>query len=242
MIELGVNVDHVATVREARGIDTPDPVEAALVAENNGADLITVHLRLDRRHIQERDLEVLNRTVKTKINLEMAVAEELIAQALEIKPAKVTLVPEDRQEVTTEGGLDVAGGAEKIASAVGRLKGAGIEVSLFVDPNPEKLNAAAETGADGVELHTGDYAETQQLSEERRQALDRLRKAAAEGANLGLDVYAGHGLNYQNVRPVARIPEVEELNIGHSIVGRAVIEGFGTAVRKMRKLIREAEV
>jgi len=242
VIELGVNVDHVATIREARGIDIPDPVEAALIAENNGADLITVHLRLDRRHIQKRDLEVLARTVKTGINLEMAVADEMVEKALEIKPLKVTMVPENREEVTTEGGLDVAGGVEKISRTVERLKQAGIIVSLFVDPDIKQLKAAVETGAAGVELHTGDYAETWPLSESRRRAVSRLRKAAGEAAELNLEVYAGHGLNYHNVGPVASIEEIEELNIGHAIVSRAVIEGFGSAVRKMKNLIREVEV
>ncbi|MGM0381223.1 MAG: pyridoxine 5'-phosphate synthase [bacterium] len=242
MLELGVNVDHVATVREARGIQAPDPVEAALVAENNGADLITVHLRLDRRHIQERDLEVLTETVKTGVNLEMAVAGEMIDKALEYRPFKATLVPEDRQEVTTEGGLDAVGAGDKVSAAINKLQQAGIMVSLFVDPDKKQLAKAAECGADGVELHTGDYAETEPYSADRERALDRLFEGAKQASDFGLEVYAGHGLNYQNVQPVAGIKSVTELNIGHSIVGRAVIEGFATATRKMKKLIKEAEI
>lgn len=241
MIELGVNVDHVATIREARGIEIPDPVEAALVAENNGADLITVHLRLDRRHIQERDLEVLNETVKTGINLEMAIDDDMIDKVLKIQPLKATMVPEDRQEVTTEGGLDAAGSIERVRKTVQKLREAGIIVSLFLDPDVDQLAAAKECDADGVELHTGDYAETEYYSENRRRALERLEEAAMKAEELGLEVYAGHGLNYRNVSPVAEIGPVKELNIGHSIVSRAVIEGFATATRSMKDLIREVK-
>ncbi len=239
MIELGVNVDHVATLREARGIDIPDPVQAALIAEQHGADLITVHLRLDRRHIQDRDLEVLAKTVKTGINLEMAVNEEIMDKACQVRPMKVTLVPENRQEVTTEGGLDVASDVKRIKKGVERLQSEGILVSLFVDPDENQLKAAESCGSDGVELHTGDYAETSPGSPDRLQALGRLEEAAEFSHEMGLEVYAGHGLNYWNVKPMLGLPHLVELNIGHAIVAQAVIVGFAAAVKEMKTLINE---
>ncbi|MFP4687470.1 MAG: pyridoxine 5'-phosphate synthase [bacterium] len=237
MIELGVNVDHVATLREARGISIPDPVQAAAIAEQNGADLITVHLRMDRRHIQDRDLDLLVKTVKTGINLEMAVNEEMVARACRVKPLKVTLVPENRQEVTTEGGLDVAADVKKIKEAVSRLQEAGILVSLFLDPDLKQLKAAQKCGADGVELHTGEYAETPAHSEKRESALQRLENAVIKTDKYGMEVYAGHGLNYWNVKPVAALPHIAELNIGHAIVARSIFTGFAAAVKEMKELI-----
>lgn len=240
MTRLGVNVDHVATVREARGIDVPDPVEAALLAERNGADGIVLHLRKDRRHVQERDLDLLGRLVKTSLNLEMAVTDEMVEIARKHRPDQATLVPEDRQEVTTEGGLDVEGQLDTITRTVQRLQDADLLVSLFVDPDQRQLEAARETGADAVELHTGDYAETPARSEARRRSLDRLTEAAHRAAQEGLIVYAGHGLNYRNVQPVAALGPVRELNIGHALVSRAVLDGIETATRRMKQLIRDA--
>ncbi len=239
-VKLGVNVDHVATVREARGIDVPDPVAAASIVERNGADLITIHRRLDQRHITDRDLEILRRTVKTPLNLELAVNPEIIDKALQVGPDKVTLVPENRQEVTTEGGLDVKKAQEKIVAAVEKFQSRGIEVALFIDPDSKQLEASRQTGARAVELHTGDYAETEPASVERSQALERLAKAAQTGEELGLEICAGHGLNYRNVKPVARLAQVVELNIGHAIVARAVMVGIGKATRQMKQLIQEA--
>lgn len=241
MTELGVNVDHVATVREARGIDVPDPVEAASIAERNGADGITVHLRKDRRHIQERDLDILKQTVKSRINLEMAVTDEMIDIAKNVNPETATLVPEDREEVTTEGGLDVVGQKERVKDAVGELRNHGILVSLFVDPDEDQLDASRDTGADAVELHTGDYAETPIRSGERGKSLERLSRSAEYSDSLGLETYAGHGLNYRNVKPIAALDPVQELNIGHALVARSVLVGIGRATRQMKKLIREAE-
>lgn len=241
MTELGVNVDHVATVREARGIDVPDPVEAASIAERHGADGITVHLRKDRRHIQERDLDCLKETVKTRLNLEMAVTDEMTGIARDVQPGTATLVPEDRDEVTTEGGLDVAGHVDRVRRTVEDLKDAGILVSLFIDPDHDQLDAAAEVAADAVELHTGDYAETPIRSPERKQALERLDSAADYSDSLGLETYAGHGLNYRNVQPVAALAPVTELNIGHALVARSVLDGIGRATRRMKELMNEAE-
>jgi pyridoxine 5-phosphate synthase len=239
--ELGVNVDHVATVREARGIDVPDPVEAASIVERHGADGITVHLRKDRRHIQERDLEILERTVKSRLNLEMAVTDEMIGIAREAAPETATLVPEDREEVTTEGGLDVLNHRDRVSDAVERLQDRDILVSLFVDPDTDQLDAAREVGADAVELHTGDYAETPIRSEAREKSLERLRTAAHHADEVGLETYAGHGLNYRNVGPIAAIEPVTELNIGHALVARSVIVGIGEATRRMKELIKDAE-
>jgi len=238
-VRLGVNIDHVATLRQVRRATEPDPVAAATLCEQAGADGIVCHLREDRRHIQDNDLILLRQTVKTKLNLEMACTEEMIGIAAEVKPDQVTLVPERREEITTEGGLDVAGQVEKIADAVKRLKAAGLHVSLFIDPEEEQIAASKQVGADAVELHTGNYANAKGLSAIDAE-LAKLRDAARAAYDAGLKVYAGHGLNYRNVVPVARIREVEELNIGHSIIARAVLVGIEKAVREMIELIREA--
>jgi pyridoxine 5-phosphate synthase len=229
---LGVNVDHVATLRQARRVDYPDPVEAALLAEQAGADGITVHLREDRRHIQERDVEMLRRRLTVPLNLEMAVSEDVVAVALRVRPHAACLVPEKREEVTTEGGLDVAGHLERVAAVVERLTDAGIRVSLFVDPDPAQLAASATAGSAAVELHTGDYANATGAAAVRE--LTRLAAGATMAARHGLAVHAGHGLTVANVGPVAALPEIEELNIGHSIVARAVLIGMPAAVREMR--------
>ncbi len=239
MTKLGVNIDHVATVRQARRGVEPDPVWAACAAELAGADGITVHLREDRRHIQDRDLELLRHTVQCKINLEMAVSEEIVEIALRINPDQATLVPEKREEVTTEGGLDAAAAGPALASAVERLRAAGIGVNLFIDPVREQIERAHRLGADGVELHTGKYALAKGKAVEGR--LAELVVGAALAENLGLYVAAGHGLDYLNVGPVAAIPQVEELNIGHSIVSRAIFVGLGPAVREMKALISAAD-
>jgi pyridoxine 5-phosphate synthase len=237
-IRLGVNVDHVATIRQARGTRYPDPVMAALLAEQAGADSITVHLREDRRHIQERDLEVLARMVQTRINLEMAVTDAMVEIASRLEPADCCLVPERREELTTEGGLDVASQSRKIAAACGRLEERGIRVSLFIDPDVAQLEASAAAGAPVVELHTGAYAEAQGGDAARE--LDRLRAAAERAAALGLTVHAGHGLHYHNVSAVAAIPQIVELNIGHAIVAQALYDGFPAAVAKMKALMLAA--
>lgn len=236
---LGVNVDHVATVRQARGTRYPDPVAAAIVAELAGADQITVHLREDRRHVQDRDVRILSELVTTKLNLEMAMTEEMLHIALDVRPAMVTIVPEKREERTTEGGLDCLAEPTRNRAFISRLRDAGIEVSLFVDPDEEQIDASLEQGATIVELHTGDYADApDQTSSERE--LDRVRVAARHGAESGLMVAAGHGLEYKNVRAIAEIAEIEELNIGHSIVARAIMVGFDRAVREMIEAIRSA--
>ena len=246
-MRLHVNVDHVATVRQARRTDEPDPVRAAVLAELGGADGITVHLREDRRHIQERDVRLLVATVRTGVNLELAVAEDVLAIALELRPMAVTIVPERREEITTEGGLALSGPEERarVAAAVERLAAAGLRTSLFIDPDEDALRAAAAIGPAAVELHTGAYAEAwaRRATEGAgpvQEQLDRLRRAAALGRSLGLDIHAGHGLTYENVSPVAAIAEIEELNIGHSIISRAVLTGMAAAVRDMRQLILEA--
>lgn len=238
-MRLGVNVDHVATVREARRGRQPDPVTAALIAEEAGADQITAHLREDRRHIQDRDIRLLRELVKTKLNLEMASTEEMISIALSVRPDTCTLVPEKREELTTEGGLDVRGGGDRIAEAVRRLTEGGIRVSLFIDPDLDQVKESLRVGAQAVEIHTGRYADAVDEAETRAE-LDRIVDAAALAAKLGLEALAGHGLDYRNVGPVARIPELAELNIGHSIVSRAVVAGVGLAVREMAALIRSA--
>jgi len=235
-LRLGVNVDHVATLRQARGVDYPDPVEAALVAEAAGADGITVHLREDRRHIQERDVEELRRRLRIKLNLEMAVTDAMVDFALGVRPGDACFVPERREELTTEGGLDVAGHAARVTAAARRLAAAGVRVSLFIDPDPAQVRASRHAGVHAVELHTGDYANAAGDAERGRQ-LARLRRAAAEAALLGLEVHAGHGLTVANVRPVAAIAEIVELNIGHSIVARAVLVGMAAAVREMRAVL-----
>jgi pyridoxine 5-phosphate synthase len=232
-IRLGVNVDHVATLRQARGVDYPDPVEAALVAEEAGADGITVHLREDRRHIQDRDVETLRRRLRVPLNLEMAVTDAMVAFAAGVRPPHACFVPERREEVTTEGGLDVVRHAARVRDAVGRLAAASIRVSLFIDPDPAQIAAAAATGAPAVELHTGDYANARAAATVVRE-LDRIRTAAADAQRRGLEVHGGHGLTVANVGPIAAVPEIVELNIGHSIVGRAVLLGMAGAVREMK--------
>ncbi len=235
---LGVNIDHVATVRQARGTDYPDPVEAALLAERAGADSITLHLREDRRHIQDDDLERLKAVMQTHMNLEMAVTDEMLAIAVGIQPQDCCLVPEKREELTTEGGLDAAGQLDKVARACGKLAGSGIRVSLFIDPDPRQLDAAVTVGAPVVELHTGAYADA--ASGEQDAELQRIVEAAAYGQRIGLTVHAGHGLHYENVKPVAEISEIVELNIGHAIIARAIFDGFTSAVRDMKCLMSEA--
>ncbi|WP_130831057.1 pyridoxine 5'-phosphate synthase [[Erwinia] mediterraneensis] len=236
---LGVNIDHIATVRNARGTNYPDPVQAAFVAEQAGADGITVHLREDRRHITDRDVRLLRETIQTRMNLEMAVTDEMIAIACEIKPHFCCLVPEKRQEVTTEGGLDVAGQQEKISAAVKQLSAAGILVSLFIDADLRQIEAAAACGAPYIEIHTGAWAEA--ADEAARAAeLARIAHAATFAAGLGLKVNAGHGLTYHNVLPIAALPEMHELNIGHAIIGRALMSGLAEAVKEMKLLMREA--
>jgi len=236
---LGVNVDHVATLRQSRRTAYPDPVAAAMLAELAGADQITIHLREDRRHIQERDLQVLRRTVTTRLNLEMAAAQEMVKIAYETKPDVCTLVPERREELTTEGGLDVVAGRENVRKVVKTLRDADIEVSLFIDPDLDQVKAAHRVEAQTVEFHTGRYCDAR-LASDRRRELSRIVDACKAAAKLGLQVAAGHGLNYVNVGPVAALPEIEELNIGHSIVARAVLVGLERAVREMKELIRQA--
>jgi pyridoxine 5-phosphate synthase len=238
-MKLGVNIDHIATLRQARGTRYPDPVQAASVAEDAGADSITVHLREDRRHIQERDLRLLVQTLNTRMNLEMAVTPEMIIIARELRPADCCLVPERREELTTEGGLDVAGDPARIAAACDELSAAGIRVSLFIDPDPAQVHAAAAAGAPVIELHTGRYAEATAQAGIAGE-LERLRAAARLAAGLGLTVHAGHGLHYHNVQPIAAIPELEELNIGHAIIARALFAGLAGAVVEMKRLMREA--
>jgi len=236
MPTLGVNIDHVATVRQARLTNEPDPVWAATLAELGGADGITLHLREDRRHIQERDLHLLGQTVAVKLNLELACSDEVIDIACQARPYQATLVPERREEVTTEGGLDVAGNPSRVADAAKRLQDAGIVVSLFLDPNPAQLAAAVATGATAVELHTGAYAQAAARFSAAAE-LDVLREAAAQVRAAGLTLHAGHGLTYRNVRPVAEISDMCELNIGHSIISRAIMVGLEQAVRDMKRLI-----
>ncbi len=236
---LGVNIDHVATVRQARGGTSPDPVTAAGIAELSGADGITVHLREDRRHIQDRDVEILAQVVKTRINLEMAATEEMVGIATGIRPFSSTLVPEKRQELTTEGGLNVLAQREALHETVSRLKDAGILVSLFIDPDLEQVRAAKHTGADAIEIHTGDYCHAFQEGMSEKQ-FGRIRAAAAYGRNIGLKIFAGHGLDLRNIVPILTLPEVEEFNIGHSIIARAVFVGLGQAVREMADLIHGA--
>ena len=236
MATLGVNIDHVATIRQARRTVEPDPVWGAALAELGGADAITVHLREDRRHIQDRDLEVLRRTVQVKLNLESAIAPAMIDVACRVRPCQVTLVPERREEVTTEGGLDVVTHKTATADAVWRLKNAGIAVSLFIDPCPRQIEAAAELGVAAVELHTGCYANAP-TEEQRHEKLVELARAGATARQAKLVLNAGHGLTYRNVVPVARLEGMGELNIGHSIVSRAVLVGMTQAVREMKALV-----
>ncbi len=236
---LGVNIDHIATLRNARGTQYPDPVQAAFIAEQAGADGITVHLREDRRHITDRDVRLLRQTIQTRMNLEMAVTDEMLDIAVELKPHFCCLVPEKREEVTTEGGLDVAGQLEKMSVAVERLAQAGILVSLFIDPDHRQIDAAVAVGAPYIEIHTGAYAEAQgELAVQAE--LRRIAVAAAYAAEKGLKVNAGHGLTYHNVQPIAALPEMHELNIGHAIIGQAVMSGLPAAVADMKVLMREA--
>ena len=236
MIRLGVNIDHVATIRQARKAPEPDPVAAAVLAELGGADCITIHLREDRRHIQDRDLGILKSTVRTRLNLEMASNEEIIGIALRVLPDQATLVPEKRQELTTEGGLDVLANRNILTKTVGRLREAGIKVSLFVDPAPETMKASSEIGADAVELHTGSYAAARK-ERDLEAELSKLREAAKLAADRGLAMLAGHGLTYKNILPIKTIIGLEEVNIGHSIVSRAVLVGMERAVREMKELL-----
>lgn len=236
---LGVNVDHVATLRQARRTRYPDPVHAALLAEQAGADSITVHLREDRRHIQDADLEALQSRLLTRMNLELAVSEDIIAIACRIRPADCCLVPERREELTTEGGLDVLRHFAAVASACKRFALQGIRAGLFIDPAAEQVQAAARAGAPVVELHTGAYADAV-TGEQQAAELHRIREAARIAAAAGLEVHAGHGLNYHNVGPIAAIPEISELNIGHAIVARAIFEGLPAAVARMKQLMRDA--
>jgi pyridoxine 5-phosphate synthase len=237
-IALGVNIDHVATLRQARRARYPDPLYAALLAEEAGADSITLHLREDRRHIQDRDVTVMREALQTRMNLEMAVTEEMVRIAQKVLPQDCCLVPESRQEVTTEGGLDVVGLGARVGDAVKALGASGIRVSLFIDPDPAQIEAAQRAGAPVIELHTGCYAES--TGGARSREFERMCSAAKFAERLGLIVNAGHGLNYHNVEPIAAIPEIVELNIGHAIVARAVVDGLAKAVRDMKELMRAA--
>ena len=239
MAKLGLNIDHVATVRQARGGVEPDPVAAAAIGEMAGAEGITIHLREDRRHIQDRDLELLRRTIKTKLNLEMAATQEMVRIALKVRPEQVTLVPEKRQELTTEGGLDVIIHLKAVSEAVKRLREDGICVSLFVDPDQEQIKAANKSGADYIEIHTGAYAEAPDWRS-REKELEKIDTAIKLAAKVGLGVNAGHGLNYFNIKALAAISGIEEYNIGHSIISRAVLVGLDRAVRDMVELINYA--
>ncbi|MGB9668326.1 MAG: pyridoxine 5'-phosphate synthase [Thermosulfidibacteraceae bacterium] len=236
-IRLGVNVDHVATLREARKTVEPDPVTCALIAEIAGADGITVHLRIDRRHIKERDLELLRKVVKTRLNLEMAVSEEMINVATSIRPDQVTLVPERPGEVTTEGGLDIISNLVRVKEAVDILKESGIEVSIFIDPDILQVEAAKEVGADAIEIHTGIYAKADEDS--KMKELERIYKTAEVAVRNDLKVHAGHDLNYRNIVPILKTPGLVEVNIGHAIIARAVYVGIFEAVKEMREIIDE---
>ncbi|TLZ42701.1 MAG: pyridoxine 5'-phosphate synthase [Gammaproteobacteria bacterium] len=237
-ISLGVNIDHVATLRQARRGRDPDPVHAALAAETAGADSITLHLREDRRHIQDHDVRTLRGLLQTRMNLELAVTDEMLAIAAEVRPADGCFVPERRQEITTEGGLDVAAQAARVRDATTHLRQAGVRVALFIDPDPRQVEAAAHAGAPVIELHTGAYA--QAAGAQAATELERLRAAARLGAGLGLEVHAGHGLNYHNVRPVAALREIVELNIGHALIAHALFVGLSAAVREMKALMAAA--
>ena len=234
-MRLGVNIDHVATVRQARQAEVPDPLQAALLAEKAGANGITVHLREDRRHIQERDVERLRQRIATKLNLEMAVTPAMVAYAENLRPDHACFVPEKREELTTEGGLDVLAHRAKIKEAVTRLQDRGIHVSLFIDPDPAQIEAAREAGAHAIEIHTGTYCNARGVK--RDQELQAIAGAASLAQALGLEVHGGHGLDYENVPPIANVPEIVELNIGHSIIARAVMVGVEQAVREMKELL-----
>ena len=235
---LGVNIDHIATLRNARGTCYPEPAHFAAIAETAGADGITIHLREDRRHIKDRDVAVLAQTLQTRMNFEMAVTDEMVNIAIQTKPTFVCLVPEKREELTTEGGLDVVGSYDKIASAVERLNAANIQVSLFIDADNAQIDAAIKTGAAYIELHTGAYADAKDEAEQESE-LQRIKLAATYAHNAGIKVNAGHGLNYHNVKPIAALPEIIELNIGHAIVARALVDGFANAVTEMKRLMIE---
>jgi pyridoxine 5-phosphate synthase len=237
-IQLGVNIDHVATLRQARRARYPDPVLAALAAEQAGADNITLHLREDRRHIQDQDVLALRGLLQTRMNLELAVTDEMLAIAAALHPADCCLVPERRLEITTEGGLDVAAQAPRVREATARLAAAGVRVALFIDPEPRQIQAAHAAGAPVVELHTGAYAEARGAGAATE--LERLRSAARFATSLGLEVHAGHGLTYHNVQPVAAVREIVELNIGHALIAQALFVGLPAAVREMKALMREA--
>jgi len=239
MLRLGVNIDHVATLRQARGGREPDPVWAAVQAELGGADGITVHLREDRRHIQDRDVHILRDTVQVRLNLELALDPEIIALALKLRPGQVTFVPERRTELTTEGGLDVAAERTRVGDALARCRDAGLDVALFIDPNARQVEAAVQLGATAIELHTGRYADAL-VPEDRTRELAALQAAASLAVTSGLELHAGHGLNYQNVAPVARLDKMEELNIGHSIISRAVFVGLKQAVYEMKACMNVA--
>lgn len=238
-ILLGVNVDHIATLRQARGTSYPEPAHAAAVAEHAGADGITIHLREDRRHIQDRDVYVMAKTIQTRMNLEIAVTDEMIDIALDVKPAYVCLVPEKREELTTEGGLDVLGNLQKITDATTKLTQAGIKVSLFIDADKAQIDAAKQTGATYIEIHTGAYADAETEGEQLAE-LARIREGVQYATALGIIVNAGHGLHYHNVKPIAQMPEIYELNIGHAIIARAAIDGLEKAIRDMKRLMIEA--
>jgi pyridoxine 5-phosphate synthase len=240
-IYLGVNIDHVATLRQARGVSYPEPLQAALIAEQAGADGITMHLREDRRHILDRDVELAQQMLHTKLNLEMAATPEMIAIACALRPADCCLVPERREELTTEGGLDVASNIPYFAKVVTQLHEAGIRVSPFIDPDPHQLEAVAKSGAKLCELHTGAYAEAKTPTEQTRE-LERIIQAVQAGKALGLTLNAGHGLHYHNTAAVARIPDIHELNIGHAIIARAVLTGLAEAVREMKNIMRNARM
>lgn len=238
-IHLGVNIDHIATIRQARGTRYPDPIQAAIEVEQAGADSVTLHLREDRRHIQERDVVMLKDILQTRMNLEMAVTEEMLAIAERVRPADCCLVPERREELTTEGGLDVRGQQNRIQEACQRLAAAGIRVSLFIDAEPAQIEAAAACGAPCIEIHTGHYADAVDAKQQAL-ALQRIVTAVTAGQQHGLTVHAGHGLHYHNVMPIAALPSIRELNIGHAIVARALFTGLQPAVREMRELMRQA--
>jgi pyridoxine 5-phosphate synthase len=238
-ILLGVNIDHVATLRQARGTRYPDPIQAAIDAEQAGADSITLHLREDRRHIQRRDVDMLKDILQTRMNLEMAVTEEMLDIAGRVRPADCCLVPERREELTTEGGLDVAGQASRMRDACRRLAEAGVRVSLFIDADPHQVEAAKEVGAPCIEIHTGHFADAQTAAAQTAE-LEKIRHAVTLGDNIGLHVNAGHGLHYHNVQTIAALAPLRELNIGHAIVARAIFCGLGEAVREMKRLILAA--
>lgn len=240
-IFLGVNIDHVATLRQARGTRYPDPIQAAITAEHAGADSITLHLREDRRHIQERDVFMLKDILLTRMNLEMAVTEEMLAIAAKVQPADCCLVPERREELTTEGGLDVAGQKSRMQDACARLAEAGVQVSLFIDADETQVQAAVDVGAPVIEIHTGHYADAP-VGPQQDAEYQRILAAVEQGESLGLQVNAGHGLNYQNVKPIAAISAIRELNIGHAIIARAVFSGLDEAVREMKTLMVDARM